>query len=62
MKSDKEILAVYKKNIELLKKHNRFYFEKDKPIISDRDYDELKKEVLNYEKKYEYSLNAITLP
>ncbi len=54
MKSDKEILAVYKKNIELLKKHNRFYFEKDKPIISDRDYDELKKEVLNFEKKYEF--------
>ena len=34
-----------KKKISILKKHNHYYYNQDKPKISDGDYDELKKEL-----------------
>ena len=46
-----KIEKVYKKKINLLKKHNRLYFSDDKPIISDAEYDFLKKEINSLEKK-----------
>ncbi len=46
-----EIINLYKKKISLLKKHNKLYFNNDNPIISDSDYDRLKKEISNLEKK-----------
>ncbi len=46
-----EIINLYKKKISLLKKHNKLYFNNDNPIISDSDYDRLKKEIINLEKK-----------
>ena len=45
-----EIINFYKKKISLLKKHNKFYFNNDSPIISDAEYDNLKKEIFNLEK------------
>ncbi|MDC3175502.1 NAD-dependent DNA ligase LigA, partial [Candidatus Pelagibacter sp.] len=33
---------------------NKFYFEKSAPIVSDKEYDELKKEITNLEKKYNF--------
>ena len=30
------------------------YFEKDSPLITDKDYDNIKKEILNLERKYKY--------
>ncbi len=53
----KEIEKVYNKKIKELKKHDKAYFEKDSPIISDRDYDIIKQEILNFEKKYSYLKN-----
>ena len=44
----------YKKKINELKKHNKLYFEKSSPEISDKDYDYIKKEILDLEKKYSY--------
>ena len=41
-----------KEKIDLLIKHNKLYFSKDDPIISDSKYDELKKNVLLIEKKF----------
>ena len=46
----KEITEIYKKKIKLLKKHNRLYFNNDNPLISDAEYDNLKKEIINLEK------------
>ena len=45
-----EIINFYKKKINLLKKHNKLYFNDDSPIISDSEYDSLKKEIINLEK------------
>ncbi len=48
----------YNKKINELKKHNKLYFEKSSPKISDKDYDNLKKEIFNLEKKYSYLKSA----
>ena len=50
----KEIEKIYVKKIQELKKYDEAYFKKDNPIISDKDYDDIKQEILNLEKKYKY--------
>ena len=52
MTNKPEIENLYKEKINLIKKHNKFYFQKDKPKISDNEYDLLKKEIFDLEKKY----------
>ncbi len=54
MISKSKILNNYKRKINLIKKHNYFYFTKDNPKISDSEYDQLKKDLLDIEKKYPY--------
>ena len=44
----------YSKKIELIKEHNKNYYEKDSPIVTDQEYDYLKKEVLDLELKYKF--------
>ena len=41
----KEIELKYKKLVILLKKYNKYYFEKSRPLINDGDYDELKNNI-----------------
>jgi len=53
----KEIEKNYVKKIDELKKHDKAYFVKNEPIISDGDYDQIKHEILNLEKKYNYLKN-----
>ena len=36
------------------KKHNKFYFERDNPKISDAEYDTLKKEIIDLENKISF--------
>ena len=50
----KEIEEIYVNKINQLKKYDKAYFENDDPIISDKNYDNIKKEVLDLEKKYKY--------
>ncbi len=50
MKRKDEIKNYYKKKIDLLKKHNKLYFNEDRPIITDAEYDNLKNEIINLEK------------
>ena len=59
----KVILSDYEKKIKLLNKYNFNYFNKNKSLISDADYDNLKKELISLEKKYDYlkSNNSPTL-
>ena len=43
----KEIEKIYIKKIYELKKYDEAYFKHDNPIISDKDYDDIKAEILN---------------
>ncbi|MAJ22423.1 MAG: DNA ligase (NAD(+)) LigA [Candidatus Pelagibacter sp. TMED64] len=42
----------YDSKIDLAKKYNKAYFDEDKPLVSDREYDLLKISILELEKKY----------
>ena len=44
----------YKKKIKEFIKHNRLYFDKNRPQVSDKYFDELKKEILDLEKKFDF--------
>ncbi len=47
----------YLTKIKLIKKHNKYYHEKDRPIISDQAFDLLKKEIVDLEDKYDFLRN-----
>ena len=51
MKDKNEIIKIYKTKIDLVKKHNKLYFHDDNPQILDAQYDVLKREILDLEKK-----------
>ncbi len=53
----KEIEKFYVQKIKELKKYDKAYFEYDNPLIPDKDYDKIKIEILNLEKKYKYLNN-----
>ncbi len=53
----KEIEKVYIEKLNQLKKYNKAYFEHDKPVVSDLDYDNLKTKILGLEKKYLFLKN-----
>ena len=54
MSKSKKIIESYKKKIRILKKHNDLYYNNDNPSISDREYDELKINIKEEEKKYSF--------
>ncbi len=54
MKNKKEIIKNYKKKINILKKHNKYYFEEDNPKILDSEYDKIKNEILTLRKKFDF--------
>ena len=47
----------YLKKIKKFKDHNRNYYDKNKPLISDTEFDKLKIEILNLEKRYKFLKN-----
>jgi DNA ligase (NAD+) len=57
----KEIQKKYDKKIELIDNYNKFYYSKNSPLVSDKEYDELKNDILYLEKKYKY-LNSTKSP
>ena len=54
MKDRNLIKNSYFKKIKKINEHNKLYYEKSSPIISDIDYDNLKKEIIELEKKYTF--------
>ena len=57
---ENDIKKYYDKKIGELRKHNKFYFDQSSPKISDKKYDEIKREILNLEKKYSYLTSNIS--
>ncbi len=53
----KKIEKIYIEKINQLNKHDKAYFEHDKPIISDKEYDDIKQKILDLEKRYKYLKN-----
>ena len=50
MTNKKNVIESFKQKVKELKKHNDLYFNQDKPIISDAEYDDLKKQLFEIEK------------
>ncbi len=59
--SQKLIEKDYKKKIKLLNEYNRKYYNENAPTITDADYDKLKKEIIDLEKKNNF-LGSINSP
>ena len=53
MKNEK-LKKIYFEKINTIKRHNEHYYDKDKPKISDQEYDYLKKEIVDLEEKYSF--------
>ncbi len=53
-KNKLDTIKLFKEKIQLLKKHNKLYFINDNPEISDREYDNLKKELVDLENQNEF--------
>ena len=56
----KNIKQNYLRKINEFQKHNKFYYENNSSIIPDHEYDDLKKEILNLEKKYTFLKNDLS--
>ena len=54
MENKKKILGKHKSILQLLKKHNKLYFLSDNPKISDDEYDQIKNQAFELEKKYPF--------
>ena len=50
----KEIQKIYQEKIKLLNRYNQYYYDKNKPLIDDKNYDELKISILSLEKEYNF--------
>jgi DNA ligase (NAD+) len=61
MSNKKKIIDEYKKKIDFLKKHNKYYFIKDAPKVTDSKFDKVKKETLELVKKNPYLEKIINL-
>ena len=48
----KKIEKEYLYKIEKIKKYDKAYFDKDKPLVPDKEYDVLKEEIFKLEKRY----------
>ncbi len=44
----------YLKKIKLIQRYNKVYYDENNSEISDADYDQLKKEIIEFEKKYNF--------
>ena len=61
MNKEKNLIKEFKERVKELKKHNILYFNKDKPVISEAEYDDLKKQLFKIEKtnKFLKKLNLL---
>ena len=57
----KEITEKYQKKVKLINRLNEFYYNKSKPLVTDKEYDQLKNEIILLEKKFNY-LNSSNSP
>ena len=51
---DEKINQKYLKKIRLFQKYNKHYYDFNKPLVTDYIFDNLKLDILNLEKKYNF--------
>mgnify|MGYP001326593825 CR=1 FL=1 len=54
MNSKKRSEKIYIEKIKLLEKYNKFYYQKQKSLVTDDEFDNLKQEILILENKHKY--------
>ncbi|MDA9733769.1 NAD-dependent DNA ligase LigA [Candidatus Pelagibacter sp.] len=54
----KQIEVEYNNYINLFKKYNNYYYIKNKPVVSDQEFDQLKLKITHLEEKYNYLKSA----
>jgi DNA ligase (NAD+) len=52
--NDKDVEVEYLKKINLSQKYNKYYYDRNKPIVTDQEFDLLKKEIINLENIYKF--------
>ena len=57
----KKIKTDYENKIRIINKYNEYYYDKSSPLVADSEYDTLKKEILNLERKYKILANENSL-
>ena len=57
----KEIENKYQEKIKLINDYNKHYYDKSNPLVSDKEYDDLKKKILSLETKHKF-LNSKESP
>ena len=50
----------YKEKISYINKLNKFYYDKNKPLVSDLEYDDLKSEILKLESEHKFLKSKIS--
>ena len=50
----KKIQLDYLHKIKILKSYDRYYYEKNQPMVDDQKYDEFKKDIINLENKFNF--------
>ena len=58
---NKKIKTEYKKKLNLINKYNEYYYNESNSLVSDKEYDDLKKEILQLENDYNF-LKSIDSP
>ena len=53
----KKISKDYLQKINLLQEYNKNYYDKDSPIISDQEYDLLKRKIIDLENFYKFLIS-----
>jgi len=52
-----KILEEYKKKLRDYKKYNEAYYDKNDPLISDSEFDEIKRKIIKFENQYDFLNN-----
>ena len=58
----KKILSDYNKKIKSIIEYNKSYYDANKSLVTDKEYDELKKDILILESNHSVSYTHLTLP
>ena len=56
--NSKEIKKIYLSKVGLYQRYNKHYYDKSKPLVNDYEFDKLKNEIIELEKKYKYLNNS----